>query len=73
MNKSTIDKIVSQIFTEKALRDFYCIGNTCAGWERNVVDQPAAVNGDIGTSRTLGLRSAAEPGRNRVPDGLFEP
>lgn len=47
MNKSTIDKIVSQVFTEKALRDFYCVGNTCAGWERNVVDQPTAVKNII--------------------------
>ena len=43
MNKAQIDRIVSQVFTEKALRDFYCVGNTCAGWERNVVDQPTAV------------------------------
>lgn len=47
MNKSSIDKIVSQVFTEKALRDFYCVGNTCAGWERNVVDQPTAVKNII--------------------------
>lgn len=38
-----IDKIVSQVFTEKALHEFYCVGNTCTGWERNVVDQPTAV------------------------------
>lgn len=46
MNK-TIDKIVSQVFTEKALHEFYCIGNTCTGWERNVVDQPEAVKNII--------------------------
>lgn len=44
---TTIDKIVSQVFTEKALHDFYCVGNTCVGWERNVVDQPAAVKNII--------------------------
>ncbi|RMD51197.1 MAG: deoxyribose-phosphate aldolase [Ignavibacteria bacterium] len=43
MKSSTIDKIVQQVFTEKALHDFYCVGETCAGWERNVVDQPEAV------------------------------
>ncbi len=47
MNKSAIDKIVSQVFTEKSLHDFYCVGNTCAGWERNVVDQPTAVKNII--------------------------
>jgi len=47
MNKSSIDKIVSQVFTEKALHDFYCVGNTCTGWERNVVDQPTAVKNII--------------------------
>lgn len=47
MNKSAIDKIVSQVFTEKALRDFYCVGNTCTGWERNVIDQPTAVKNII--------------------------
>lgn len=40
---STLDKIISQVLTEKALHDFYCVGETCKGWERNVVDQPDAV------------------------------
>lgn len=43
MNTSIIDKVVSQVFIEKALQDFYCQGGTCNGWERNVVDQPTAV------------------------------
>lgn len=65
MNKSTIDKIVSQVLTEKALRDFYCVGNTCAGWERNVVDQPAAVkniinNGADRIAAGLGVGSELE-------------
>ncbi len=38
-----IDKVVNQVFTEKALHDFYCTYNTCEGWERNVVEQPTAV------------------------------
>ena len=46
MNKS-IEKIVSQVFTERALHDYYCVGNTCVGWERNVVDQPVAVKNII--------------------------
>lgn len=44
MSSPVIDKVVSQVFVEKALHDFYCVGETCAGWERNVVDQPTAVN-----------------------------
>ncbi len=43
MDTPLIDKVVSQVFIEKALHDFYCHGETCAGWERNVVDQPSAV------------------------------
>ena len=43
MKEITIDKIVNQVFTEKALHDFYCVGDTCKGWERNIVDQPNAV------------------------------
>jgi len=43
MESPLIDKVVSQVFIEKALHDFYCHGETCAGWERNVVDQPSAV------------------------------
>ncbi len=58
MNKSSIDKIVSQVFTEKALHDFYCVGNTCTGWERNVVDQPTAVKNII------------ENGADRIAAGL---
>lgn len=43
MKEIIIDKIVNQVFTEKALHDFYCVGDTCKGWERNIVDQPNAV------------------------------
>jgi deoxyribose-phosphate aldolase len=43
MSNSIIDKVVNQVLTEKALHDFYCVGDTCKGWERNVVDQPTAV------------------------------
>lgn len=43
MKNPIIDRIVNQVFTEKALHDFYCIGETCKGWERNVIDQPYAV------------------------------
>lgn len=47
MDSSKIEKIVSQVFTEKALMDFYKVGETCVGWERNVVDQPTAVKNII--------------------------
>ncbi len=47
MSDSLIDKVVSQVYIEKALQDFYCHGGTCVGWERNVVDQPAAVKNII--------------------------
>lgn len=40
---STIDKVVNQVLIEKSLHDFYCVGDTCKGWERNVLDQPTAV------------------------------
>lgn len=43
MKDVIIDKVVSQVLTEKALHDFYCVGETCKGWERNIVDQPTAV------------------------------
>lgn len=53
MNSNLIDKIVAQTFIEKALKDFYCAGGTCEGWEKNVVHQPAAVKNiiDNGASR----------------------
>lgn len=43
MKNVNVDRIVKQVFTEKALYDFYCVGDTCKGWERNIVDQPIAV------------------------------
>lgn len=43
MREISIDKIVNQVFTEKALHEFYCVGDTCKGWERNILDQPGAV------------------------------
>lgn len=47
MDSSTIDKVVSQVFIEKALKDFYCVSGTCTGWEKNVLDQPAAIQNII--------------------------
>lgn len=47
MNSTSIDKIVNQVFTEKALHEFYKVSSTCNGWERNVVDQPEAVSNII--------------------------
>lgn len=47
MKNSQIEKIVSQVFIEKALKDFYCVGETCAGWEKNVINQPMAVKNII--------------------------
>lgn len=43
MDKSLIDNIVGQVFTEKALHQLYCENGSCVGWERNVIDQPTAV------------------------------
>lgn len=53
MNNLQLDKIVSQVFLEKALRDFYCTSETCKGWETNVVTQPNAVKNivDVGAER----------------------
>lgn len=47
MSSGIIDKVVSQVFIEKSLQDFYCTGGTCAGWERNVIDQRTAVKNII--------------------------
>lgn len=47
MSAGLIEKVVSQVLIEKSLQDFYCHGGTCAGWERNVVDQPTAVKNII--------------------------
>ncbi len=47
MNKVDIDKVVHEVFTEKALHELYCKSNSCAGWERNVIDQPTAVKNII--------------------------
>ncbi len=54
-----IDKVVNQVFTEKALHDFYCTYNTCEGWERNVVEQPIAVKNIVEQGAE---RIAAGPG-----------
>lgn len=43
MSKSSVDKIVSEVFTEKALYQLYKFNESCAGWERNIVEQPTAV------------------------------
>ena len=58
MSSSMIDKVVSQVLIEKSLHDFYCVGDTCAGWERNVVDQPTAV------------KTIIENGADRVAAGI---
>ncbi|MCK9210619.1 MAG: deoxyribose-phosphate aldolase [Ignavibacteriaceae bacterium] len=53
MDSSKIERIVSQVFLEKSLRDFYCQGDTCKGWETNVITQPNAVKNivNVGAER----------------------
>jgi len=43
MKSVNVDKIVSQVFLEKSLLDFYKTEETCKGWETNVIHQPEAV------------------------------
>lgn len=59
MSSSLIDKVVSQVFIEKSLQDFYCTTGSCVGWERNIVDQPVAVKNIISNGAD---RIAAGPG-----------
>ena len=53
MDSSKIERIVSQVFLEKSLRDFYCQGDTCKGWETNVITQPNAIKNivNVGAER----------------------
>ena len=53
MDSLKIERIVSQVFLEKSLRDFYCQGDTCKGWETNVITQPNAIKNivNVGAER----------------------
>lgn len=42
MNEA-VNRVISQVFLEKSLRDFYCKNDTCKGWETNVINQPMTV------------------------------
>jgi deoxyribose-phosphate aldolase len=44
MNHKISDEDVSHEFLEKVLSDFYCYGDSCRGWETNVITQPKTVN-----------------------------
>ena len=44
MNHKISDEDVSPEFLEKVLRDYYCYGDSCRGWETNVITQPKTVN-----------------------------
>ena len=44
MNHKISDEDVSHEFLEKVLSDFYCHGDSCRGWETNVITQPKTVN-----------------------------
>ncbi len=44
MNHKISDEDVSSEFLEKVLSDFYCYGDSCRGWETNVITQPKTVN-----------------------------
>lgn len=52
-DSSRIGRIVNQAILERQLSDFYCKGDTCKGWERNVVTQPVTVKKiiDAGAAR----------------------
>jgi deoxyribose-phosphate aldolase len=43
MNHKISDEDVSQEFLEKVLKDYYCYGDSCKGWETNVITQPKTV------------------------------
>jgi deoxyribose-phosphate aldolase len=53
MNHKISDEDVSPEFLEKVLKDFYCQGDSCRGWETNVITQPKTVKSivDVGASR----------------------
>jgi deoxyribose-phosphate aldolase len=44
MNHKISDEDVSREFLENVLSDFYCYGDSCRGWETNVITQPKTVN-----------------------------
>ena len=44
MNSKIPDEDVSREFLEKVLSDFYCYGDSCRGWETNVITQPKTIN-----------------------------
>lgn len=47
MDNSKISRVISQVFLEKSLRDFYSQADSCKGWETNIVTQPQAVKNII--------------------------
>lgn len=49
MDKKFIDTDVSKEFLEKTFLDFYRKGESCNGWETNVVTQPTAVKNIVET------------------------
>ena len=53
MDHKISDEDVSPEFFEKVLRDYYCYGDSCKGWETNVITQPKAIKSivDVGASR----------------------
>jgi deoxyribose-phosphate aldolase len=44
MNLPKLDKVITEVFLEKSLAEFYRKNDTCVGWEKNVLTQPEAVN-----------------------------
>jgi len=58
MKNINIDKIVSQVFLEKSLIDFYKQEESCKGWETNVITHPVAV------------KKIVEEGAERISAGL---
>ena len=53
MDQKITNLDVSPEFLEKVFQDYYCHGDSCRGWETNVVTQPKAIKNivDVGASR----------------------
>lgn len=53
LSNDVLQRVVSQVFLEKSLRDFYCKDESCKGWETNVITQPTAVKNivNVGADR----------------------
>jgi deoxyribose-phosphate aldolase len=74
MEHKPSDEDVSQEFLEKVLQDYYCYGDSCRGWETNVITQPKTIKSivDVGAARIAAGKGVGNSIKDKIIASMID-